>query len=66
MTHARRIVATAALASVVALMAGALVGFAPTASAVGQADPPNPRQRVSARGRRPLISWVIACVESAV
>jgi len=39
-THARRIVATAALASVVALMAGALVGFAPTASAVGQADPP--------------------------
>ncbi|MEO7235540.1 MAG: alpha/beta fold hydrolase, partial [Lapillicoccus sp.] len=40
MTHPRRITATAALASVVTLLAGALVGLAPTASAVGQADPP--------------------------
>lgn len=41
MTHARRTKPTAALASVVAVVAGALVGFAPSASAVGQADPPS-------------------------
>ena len=40
MTDPRRITATAALASVVAVLAAALVGFAPAASAVGQTDPP--------------------------
>ncbi len=38
MKHPRRTVVTAALASVVAVIAGALVGFEPAAWAMGQAD----------------------------